>query len=113
RDVYGVHTAHSVTVEPGTLLDRITRDRDFDISSHHHQAVERLGEGLIASATAPDGVVEAIETTDGAFCVGVQWHPEERLEPEGLALIRAFVGASWRYARATVPSTPASAGSRS
>lgn len=99
RDVYGVHTAHSVTVAPGTLLDRITRDRDFDISSHHHQAVDRLGEGLIASASAPDGVVEAIETTDGGFCIGVQWHPEERLEPEGLALIRAFVGAARAYAQ--------------
>jgi putative glutamine amidotransferase len=99
RDVYGVHTSHRVRIEPGTLLRGITRDEAFDISSHHHQAVDRLGEGLVASATAPDGVVEAIETTDGSFCLGVQWHPEERLDPEGIALIRAFVDACRERAR--------------
>lgn len=93
RDVYGVHTAHPVSIAPGSLLRSITHDEEFEISSHHHQAVDRLGQGLVAAATAPDGVIEAIESTDGAFCLGVQWHPEERLDPEGIALIRAFVDA--------------------
>jgi putative glutamine amidotransferase len=82
-----------VAIAPGTLLRSITHDEEFDISSHHHQAVDRLGDGLVASATAPDGVIEAIEATDGSFCLGVQWHPEERMDPEGIALIRAFVDA--------------------
>lgn len=106
RDVYGVHTAHPVAIAPGTLLGRITHDEEFEISSHHHQAVDRLGDGLVASASAPDGVIEAIEATDGSFCLGVQWHPEERLDPEGIALIRAFVDASraWAQAHASVAS---------
>ncbi len=94
RAEYGTHTSHPVAIEPGTLLSSITHELEFDISSHHHQGVDRLGDGLVAAATAPDGVVEAIEATDGAFCLGVQWHPEERLDPEGIALIRAFVAAA-------------------
>lgn len=94
RDIYGEHTSHPVSIAPDTLLRSITHEAEFEISSHHHQGVDRLGEGLVASASAPDGVVEAIETTDGAFCLGVQWHPEERLDPEGIALIRAFVAAA-------------------
>ncbi|MGW4930989.1 gamma-glutamyl-gamma-aminobutyrate hydrolase family protein [Agromyces sp. NPDC004153] len=94
RNIYGEHTSHPVSILPDTLLRSITHEADFEISSHHHQGVDRLGEGLVVSASAPDGVVEAIETTNGAFCLGVQWHPEERLDPEGIALIRAFVQAA-------------------
>lgn len=100
RDIYGEHTSHAVSIAPDTLLRSITHEAEFEISSHHHQGVDRLGEGLVASASAPDGVVEAIETTDGAFCLGVQWHPEERLDPEGIALIRAFIAAARTRARA-------------
>jgi putative glutamine amidotransferase len=46
------------------------------VNSRHHQSVGRLGRSLVATATAPDGVVEAIESPDADFCVGVQWHPE-------------------------------------
>lgn len=111
RATVGERTEHPVAIHAGTLLRSITHDEEFDISSHHHQAVDRLGEGLVASASAPDGVIEAIEATDGAFCLGVQWHPEERLDPEGIALIRAFVDASRAFAR--VGATGAAVGSRS
>ncbi|WP_232498675.1 gamma-glutamyl-gamma-aminobutyrate hydrolase family protein [Agromyces humatus] len=94
RDIYGEHTSHPVSIHPDTLLRSITHEAEFEISSHHHQGVDRLGDGLTASASAPDGVIEAIEAADGAFCLGVQWHPEERLDPEGIALIRAFVAAA-------------------
>jgi putative glutamine amidotransferase len=46
------------------------------VNSRHHQSVGKLGERLVASAKAPDGVIEGIEAPDAAFCVGVQWHPE-------------------------------------
>ena len=46
------------------------------VNSRHHQSVGTLGKELVASATAPDGVIEAIEAPDATFCVGVQWHPE-------------------------------------
>jgi putative glutamine amidotransferase len=100
RAEYGTHTSHPVAIHPDTLLSGITHELEFDISSHHHQGVDELGEGLVVSASAPDGVVEAIESVDGAFCLGVQWHPEERLDPEGIALIRAFIAAARTRARA-------------
>ena len=100
RAEFGTHTSHPVAIAPDTLLRGITHELEFDISSHHHQGVDVLGEGLVVSASAPDGVVEAIEAVDGAFCLGVQWHPEERLDPEGIALIRAFIAAARTRAKA-------------
>jgi len=66
---------------PDSLLERTMRERldDADscaVNSRHHQAPKDLGEGLVATATAPDGVVEAIEDPGRRFCLGVQWHPE-------------------------------------
>lgn len=98
RDVVGTFTSHSVKVEEGTLLESIIGKQTFDIASHHHQSTDELGEGLVATATAEDGTVEAAETTDGTFCLGVQWHPEEKVDPEGLALLSAFVDASRAWA---------------
>lgn len=47
--------------------------------SRHHQAVDRPGNGLIVSAIAPDGVIEALEKPGDSFAVAVQWHPEDRI----------------------------------
>ena len=61
---------------------------------YHHQAIKTVGEKLIASATAPDGVVEAVELPGESFVLGVQWHPEREIrEPRNLALFRALVSA--------------------
>jgi putative glutamine amidotransferase len=72
--------AHDITVTPGSVLERIlggtASAATCRVNSRHHQAVGRIGQGLVASATAPDGVVEAIEKPDARFCLGVQWHPE-------------------------------------
>jgi anthranilate synthase component 2/putative glutamine amidotransferase len=46
------------------------------VDCHHHQALDRIAEGLTRSAWAEDGVVEAVEATDRRFCLAVQWHPE-------------------------------------
>jgi putative glutamine amidotransferase len=65
------------------------------VNSRHHQSVARLGEGLIATATSPDGVVEAIEKPDAPFCLGVQWHPENFCRSgEFSPLFESFVAAS-------------------
>lgn len=70
---------HEVCVASGTRLFRALGER-AQVNSYHHQAVERLGDGLIASAFAPEGFPEAIETRDPAwFVLGVQWHPENTL----------------------------------
>jgi gamma-glutamyl-gamma-aminobutyrate hydrolase PuuD len=67
---------HPVRVEPGTLLGRIAGAPEIAVNSRHHQAIDRPAGGLVVSATAPDGVIEAIEARDGRWLVAVQWHPE-------------------------------------
>lgn len=65
------------------------------VNSRHHQAVGRLGQHLVASATAPDGVIEGIEAPGASFCVGVQWHPENFWRTgEFKPLFDAFVAAA-------------------
>ena len=65
------------------------------VNSRHHQSVDRLGAGLVATATAPDGVVEAIESPDARFCLGIQWHPENFWRTgEFNSLFDAFVTAA-------------------
>jgi putative glutamine amidotransferase len=76
-----VAIAHEIWMTSGTLLERLMRARIdegdvFDVNSRHHQAPKVLGPGLVVSATAPDGVIEAIEHPSRRFCLGVQWHPE-------------------------------------
>ena len=72
--------AHDVWVASGSLLETLMRERlegdTCAVNSRHHQAPGALGKGLVASATAPDGVIEAIEDPSKRFCLGVQWHPE-------------------------------------
>ena len=73
--------AHEVWIDKESQLSRIMRERltdtdTCDVNSRHHQAVRRVAPGFVASATAPDGVIEAIEDPALPFCLGVQWHPE-------------------------------------
>lgn len=68
---------HMVNVEPGSTLEDIFGAPEHRVNSTHHQGVNQLGRALRVGAKAPDGVIEAIETTDdGWFCIGTQWHPE-------------------------------------
>jgi putative glutamine amidotransferase len=72
----GAHR-HMVNVEPGTSLEDIYGATELRVNSLHHQGVDKVGKRLRVAARAPDGVIEAVETTDDTwFCVGVQWHPE-------------------------------------
>jgi putative glutamine amidotransferase len=73
--------AHEVWLDKDTLLARLMRERLSDTdscetNSRHHQAVKQVAPGFHVSATAPDGVIEAIEDPAARFCLGVQWHPE-------------------------------------
>jgi putative glutamine amidotransferase len=91
--------AHDVWLTSSSLLDRTLRERleDADscaVNSRHHQAPKDIGEGLAVSATAPDGVIEALEDPSRRFCLGVQWHPENFWRTgEFRALFEAFVQA--------------------
>lgn len=68
---------HAIEVRPSSRLAGIFADDVPQTSCHHHQAVDRLGAGLEATARAPDGVVEAVEVTDHPFAVGVQWEADQ------------------------------------
>lgn len=70
------YASHPVSLEAGSLLSGILAADAVAVNSHHHQAIARPGNGLIICATAPDGVIEAVELPSHPFCVGVQWHPE-------------------------------------
>jgi gamma-glutamyl-gamma-aminobutyrate hydrolase PuuD len=89
----GVFAVHPVEVKEGTRLASVIGMRT-DVTSHHHQAVGRIGEGLVEAAWAADGTLEAIEDPDARFALGVQWHPEAGDDD---ALFRALVDEARRY----------------
>ncbi len=100
--VFSTSTVHTV---PGTRLAALIGESS-DAQCYHHQAIDRLGEGLIISAQDEDGVIEAVEIPPGAsgatgqgsdnFVLAVQWHPEERLDD--IRLFGAVVEAATQYA---------------
>lgn len=99
----GDQPSHAVEVEGGTKLAEalgaaeIEVDSRLDVNSFHHQAIDRLGDGLRVSARAPDGTVEAIEDPSRRFLIGVQWHAETLVHrPYESALFRRFVEACRR-----------------
>ncbi|GAA0939497.1 gamma-glutamyl-gamma-aminobutyrate hydrolase family protein [Kribbella koreensis] len=77
-----------VKIEPDTKVGSIFGEQTT-VHCYHHQALDRVGDGLRVTARAGDGTVEAAEVDGSDFAVGVQWHPEEN--PEDLRLIAALV----------------------
>jgi putative glutamine amidotransferase len=77
RHTPGAFTDHRVELEPGSLAARVVGADRTEVKSAHHQGVEEIGEGVVVTGHADDGVVEAIELPDRSYAVGVLWHPEE------------------------------------
>lgn len=95
------HLAHEVEIRPDTVLAGIYGSAAVLVNSMHHQGIRELGHGLRVSATAPDGLVEALEGEDGAaYRIAVQWHPEMLYGREAgtRRLFESFVEAAgaWR-----------------
>jgi putative glutamine amidotransferase len=90
------HLAHRVAVESGSRLRHAFGEASIPVNSMHHQGIKALAGGLVASASAPDGLVEAVELPNESFVVGVQWHPEvfELSEPGSGELFRDFIEAA-------------------
>ena len=87
--------AHPIEVADGSRLAAIFGSTSFGVNSFHHQAVDRLGQGLKAVGWSPDGVIEAMESTEHPWLLTVQFHPENLVgshEPSR-RLFAAFVAA--------------------
>lgn len=80
---------HPARVEPGTVLSSLLGSGEVAVNSSHHQAIDRLGEGLRIAAKAPDGVIEAAE---GENLLLLQWHPERMDEPGMRAVFEWVIG---------------------
>ena len=92
------YPTHAVEVQPGTVLSGILGETRVRVNSFHHQAVRRVADGFLVSATASDGVIEAIENPSLRFALGVQWHPERMFAayPIFLRLFSALVAEAGR-----------------
>ena len=91
-----VGTEHDIDLDPGSLVARATGEEIHEARCHHHQAIDRLGNGLVVTASARDGVPEAIELEgDDDWVLGVQWHPEAGDKRQ---LFQAFTEAAAQWA---------------
>lgn len=82
--------AHTVRVEPASILARILNGTEARVNSLHRHALTGAGRFRVA-ARAPDGIIEAFEGETPGFCLGIQWHPEYRLSNFDRAIFRTFV----------------------
>jgi putative glutamine amidotransferase len=89
----GRYNRFPVTVAPHSRLATALGAETVTVSHYHHQAADRLGTGLTATAWSDDGLVEAVEATHRPFALGVQWHPEVDEDP---SLFTALVAAARR-----------------
>ncbi|WP_326547167.1 gamma-glutamyl-gamma-aminobutyrate hydrolase family protein [Mycolicibacterium sp. ND9-15] len=91
-----VFSTSTIRTVPGTRLAGLIGETS-DAQCYHHQAIDKLGDGLVVCAWDEDGVIEAVEIPGEEFTLAVQWHPEERLDD--LRLFAAVVEAADVYAR--------------
>jgi putative glutamine amidotransferase len=90
------HPRHPMSVEPGSRLHQALGVDEIDVDSFHHQAIDRLGDGLRATGVAPDGVIEVVERDSGGYVLGAQFELQEewRVDPRFLDIFRQFVQAA-------------------
>jgi putative glutamine amidotransferase len=90
------YLAHTVNIEPDSLLARQLGCTETAVNSLHHQGIQRLADSLRATAVAPDGLIEGVEVIGHPYAVGVQWHPENIIQnaPHMLGLFQGLVEAA-------------------
>ena len=92
-DVTDPNHRHALVVEPGTLMERVYGEGEIRVNSMHHMAIDEVAGGFAITARCPDGVIEAIESTqDDWFALGTQFHPEaESASALDLRIFEEFV----------------------
>ena len=95
-DVVPDHPRHPIAIEPGSRLHRALGVEEIEVDSFHHQALDRVASDLRVVATAPDGVVEAVEMNGDAYLLAVQWELQEewRVDRRFLEPFAQFVSAA-------------------
>jgi len=93
--------SHPVKITPNSLLHRTVNTETMRVNSSHHQSVKDVAPSLQASARAPDGIIEAIESSAQRFLLGIQWHPEFLFDRHDRhrRLFEAFLEAAQRRRR--------------
>ncbi|MEV4687041.1 gamma-glutamyl-gamma-aminobutyrate hydrolase family protein [Microbacterium sp. LWH3-1.2] len=97
----GVFATNDVMVDEGSRLARLVGPGALAVHSYHHQGVDRLGDGLVATAHTDDGLVQAFESDGEGYVLGVQWHPEQNQEDR--RLFAGLVAEASVYAAREVP----------
>ncbi len=87
---------HPVRLDPGSRLAQLIDATNLDVNSSHHQAIKDVAPLFRVTGRSPDGVIEAIESTDRRFLIAVQWHPEELHLPWASRLFQSLVQAATR-----------------
>lgn len=93
--------SHRVSFLEGSMLAELTGVESTMVNSHHHQAIEKVGRGLIATAWTADGLIEALEDPrEDSFVMAVQWHPEIGWQQDKLStvLFDSFIDAARKFA---------------
>nr|MDQ3958530.1 gamma-glutamyl-gamma-aminobutyrate hydrolase family protein [Actinomycetota bacterium] len=99
RDMPRAEPAHKIRIKERSALARVVGGAVTDVNSHHHQGLERIGEGLEEIAWAEDGVLEAVVSSRHSWVLAVQWHPEAMaaVDPRQLAIFEEFVAVARAY----------------
>lgn len=88
--------AHDILIDEGSRLHRLAGETRVGVNTSHHQSIDKVAPGLVATAWAPDGIIEAVESQDHRFVMAVQCHPEELWRKQSWAkrLFSTFVEAA-------------------
>lgn len=111
RDMPRAEPAHGMDIDEDSPLARMLHSDAAPINSHHHQGLQRVGEGLEEIAWAEDGVLEGVYAPGLKWVVGVQWHPEAMapVDSRQLSIFEHFVAASGAVVAPARPATELSA----
>jgi len=101
KPIPSTQPSHKVDVMKGTLLDAAAKSHSMQVNSTHHQGIKKMGRGLLACATAPDGLVEGVEIKSARkqFLLGVQWHPEQLYDADEASrgIFKSFITACKKF----------------